>query len=143
MERRGDSARACRRLTSRPNNANVRLVKDSRVLYATAFLRALATGMIGVLLGFYLAADRLDGTAMGAIVAAGLAGAAVATLAVTATADRLGRRRVLVGLALLSAAGGAALLFTAHPVALAAAAFVGMVNGMGRDRGAALVLEQA
>jgi len=118
-------------------------VNDRRVLYATAFLRALATGMIGVLLGFYLAADRLDGRAIGAIVAAGLAGAAVATLGVTATADRLGRRRVLVTLALLSAAGGAALLFTAHPVALAFAAFVGMVNGMGRDRGASLVLEQA
>src|SRR6185295_19462731 len=29
------------------------------------------------------------------------------------------------------------------PLALGAAAFVGMLNGMGRDRGAALVIEQA
>ena len=118
-------------------------VNDRRVLYVTAFLRALATGMIGVLLGFYLSALRLDGRAIGLIVAAGLTGAAVATVAVTAAADRFGRRRALVALALLSAAGGVALLFTSHPLALAVAAFVGMVNGMGRDRGAALVLEQA
>src|SRR5439155_21427030 len=31
----------------------------------------------------------------------------------------------------------------ASPIALGFAAFIGMVNGMGRDRGAALVLEQA
>ncbi len=118
-------------------------VNDRRLLYVTAFLRALATGMIGVLLGFYLASQRLDPGAIGVIVAAGLAGAAVATLVVTAAADRFGRRRSLVALALLSTLGGVALLLTSHPIALAIAAFVGMVNGMGRDRGAALVLEQA
>jgi predicted MFS family arabinose efflux permease len=32
---------------------------------------------------------------------------------------------------------------SAHPIALGVAALVGMVNGMGRDRGAALVVEQA
>ncbi|TMQ69692.1 MAG: MFS transporter [Candidatus Eisenbacteria bacterium] len=118
-------------------------MNDRRVLYATAFLRALATGMIGVLLGFYLADRRLDSRAIGIIVAAGLFGAAVATLLITAAADRFGRRRALVAIALLSTLGGLALLVTSHPLALALAAFVGMVNGMGRDRGAALVLEQA
>ena len=44
---------------------------------------------------------------------------------------------------MLGVAGGSALLFTQHVGALAAAAFIGMVNGMGRDRGAALALEQA
>ena len=113
------------------------------MLYVTAFLRAVATGMIGVLLGFYLADAHFDERAIGVIVAAGLAGAAVGTLFVTAAADRFGRRRTLVTLALLSGGGGMALLFTKEPWAMALAAFIGMVNGMGRDRGAALVLEQA
>jgi MFS family permease len=118
-------------------------VNDRRILYVTAFVRALATGMIGVLLGFYLSALHLDAPSIGMVVGAGLAGAAVATLFVTSAADRIGRRRTLVVLAALSAAGGLALLFTQHVLALAAAAFIGMVNGMGRDRGAALALEQA
>jgi MFS family permease len=118
-------------------------MNDRRVLYVTAFLRAVATGMIGVLLGFYLADAHLEARAIGVIVAAGLAGAAVGTVVVTAAADRFGRRRALVALAVLSGAGGLALLFTHQPWAIALAAFVGMVNGMGRDRGAALVMEQA
>src|SRR5262245_22815905 len=118
-------------------------MNDRRILYATAFVRALATGMIGVLLGFYLAALHLDAASIGLVVGAGLAGAALATLLVTRAADRLGRRRTLVGLAALSVAGGLALLVTQHLGALAASAFIGMVNGMGRDRGAALALEQA
>jgi len=118
-------------------------MSDRRVLYVTAFVRALATGMIGVLLGFYLSALHLDAPSIGLVVGAGLSGAAVATLLVTRAADRIGRRRTLVTLAALSAVGGLALLFTQHVGALAAAAFIGMVNGMGRDRGAALALEQA
>jgi MFS family permease len=118
-------------------------MSDRRVLYVTAFVRALATGMIGVLLGFYLSALHLDAPSIGLVVGAGLSGAAVATLLVTRAADRIGRRRTLVTLAALSAAGGLALLFTQHVGALSAAAFIGMVNGMGRDRGAALALEQA
>jgi hypothetical protein len=39
--------------------------------------------------------------------------------------------------------GTAAFALASSPVALAVAAFVGMVNGMGKDRGAALILEQA
>jgi MFS family permease len=118
-------------------------MRDRRLLYLSAFIRALATGFVGVLLGVYLAGVGLDVGAIGAIVSAGLAGAALGTLFVTFFADRLGHRHVLVALAVLSAAGGVALIFGSHPIALGAAALLGMVNGMGRDRGAALVLEQA
>jgi predicted MFS family arabinose efflux permease len=44
---------------------------------------------------------------------------------------------------LLTGLGGVAFAFTSTTWAAAAAAFMGMVNGMGRDRGGALVLEQA
>lgn len=58
-------------------------------------------------------------------------------------ADAGGRRRTLALLALLGAAGAVAFVSLHTPIALAAAAFLGMLNGMGRDRGPALILEQA
>lgn len=116
---------------------------DRRILLATAFLRALATGLMGVLLGLYLARLDYAPAAIGLVLGAGLSGAALSALIVTFLGDRLGRRRSLIALAVLATAGGAALLFTTHLVAMCAAAFVGMVNGMGRDRAASLVLEQA
>nr|WP_281404548.1 MFS transporter [Pyxidicoccus fallax] len=108
-----------------------------------AFLRALATGMVGVLLGVYLARLELGAGEVGGVIGAGLAGAALATLAATLLADRLGRKRFLLVLSLLGAAGGLVVALGSGFWPLAAAAFVGMVNGMGRDRGAALVVEQA
>lgn len=118
-------------------------MNDRRLLYVAAFLRALATGVIGVLLGVYLAEVGLDVGTLGVIVSAGLAGAAAGTLLVTFLGDRWGHRRVLLATSLLGGAGGLALALSSHPLVLGAAAAVGMVNGMGRDRGAALVVEQA
>jgi MFS family permease len=99
--------------------------------------------MVAVLLGVYLPLLGCSPVVVGAVVTAGLVGAAVASLVATLAGDRAGRRRLLVALALLGAAAGAALTVTSQPAALAAVAFVGMVNGMGRDRGASLVVEQA
>ncbi len=116
---------------------------DRHILYTTAFLRALATGMMGVLLGIYLA--RMDFTAaqIGVVISAGLAGATLAALLVTLAGDKLGRRRLLLWLALLSSLGGAVAALYSSAMIVGIAAFVGMLNGMGRDRGASLVLEQA
>ena len=99
--------------------------------------------MMAVLLGLFLARRGLDAGSIGLVVSAGLAGSAVASLLVTLGGDAIGRRRALVlltGLGVLGAAGAAAL---DTPLAIGLAAFVGMLNGMGRDRGASLILEQA
>ncbi len=116
---------------------------DRRILYVAAFLRALATGMVGVLLGLYLARLGLDASLIGVIVGVGLAGSALATGLVTLVGDRLGRRRVLPSLSVLAAAGGAAAAISGNALVLAAASFIGMLNGTGRDRGASMVIEQA
>jgi MFS family permease len=116
---------------------------DRRLLYAAAFLRALATGMIGVLIGIDLARRGLDAAQIGLVVGVGLAGAAAAALAVTLIGDRFGRKRSLVAVTALGAAGGLAVALGTTPGVLVAAAFLGMVNGMGRDRGAALIIDQA
>jgi MFS family permease len=119
-----------------------RPMTDRRILYAAAFVRALATGMIGVLMGVFLARLDFDAARIGYVVGAGLAGCAAAALLVTLAGDRAGRRRSLLGLSVLAACGGIAFALTAHPFAAGAAAFLGMVNGMGRDRGASLILDQ-
>ena len=117
-------------------------MSDRRILYAGALLRSLATGMIGVLLGVHLARLGLDPAAIGSVIGAGLAGGALAALLVTLAGDRLGRRRTLVALALISGLGGLAFALVSSFPALTVCAFVGMVNGMGRDRGGALILDQ-
>ena len=117
-------------------------MSDRRLFYIAAFVRALATGMMGVLLGLYLASRRLDADAIGVIVTLGLAGAALATGLVTFFADHFGHRRTLLFVTVASVLGGVQLAITAYPAVLGVAAFLGMVNGMGRDRGAALVVEQ-
>lgn len=116
---------------------------DRSILYAAAFLRALATGMVGVLIAIYLARRGLDSAAIGVVVTSGLAGAALGALLVTSFADRVGRRRALVALGVLAAIGGVLVTAVDGLPAISAAAFLGMLNGMGRDRGAALIIDQA
>jgi MFS family permease len=116
---------------------------DRRRLTAAGFLRAATTSVVGISLGVHLGRLHLEGPAMGAILSAGLAGAALAAVVGTFTADRLGRRRFLLGLSVASVAGTLLFAWGRSPAFLALAAFLGMLNGMGRDRGAALVVEQA
>jgi MFS family permease len=117
--------------------------RDQRLILAAAGLRATATALSGVLLGRYLADRGFAADSIGAVATAGLVGAAAGALAVTLGGDRFGRRRSLVALSLAGAAGGAALIAAGSVWLIAAVAFLGMVNAMGRDRGGASILEQA
>ena len=115
---------------------------DRNILYAGAFLRALATGMVSVLIGLHLHAIGFSAAAWSGIVGAGLAGCAAAALLTTWLGDRAGRRRALVGLGLLGAAGGFVIAAGSGAAVIGIAAFLGMLNGMGRDRGASLIIDQ-
>ena len=119
------------------------MLQDRSWLFVAVLARSLATGMIGVLLGVYLAVLDLSPSAIGVVVGAGLAGATLATAVVTFWADRFGHRRVLIAVTILTVLGAILLAVCTSPWALGVASFVGMANGMGRDRGAALVVEQA
>jgi MFS family permease len=118
-------------------------VGDREILLGGAFLRSLGTGMVGVLLGIYLARSGFDPQTIGLIVAAGLTGATLAALVLTVSGDRLGRKRSLIVLALLGATGGAVAALGSSAAIIGVAAFCGMLNGMGRDRTAAAVIDQA
>jgi MFS family permease len=113
------------------------------MLLAAVLVRSVATGLMGPLLGYYLAGLHYDEKTLGAVISAGLGGAALATAAVTLLGHRVTRRTALLVVSALSLAGGAVAALASGPWIVGGAAFVGMLNGMGRDRGACLVLEQA
>src|SRR5919108_2618856 len=83
--------------------------KDARIFYATAFVRSGAAALTGVAAAIALGERGLTVRQTGYVIGAGLAGMAVATAFVTLLADRLGRRRTMIMLALLTACGYAAL----------------------------------
>jgi MFS family permease len=106
-------------------------------------VRAAVIGCLGVVLGLFLAQLGMSPVRIGLVVGFGLAGNALATLFVAWQAEHFGRRTVLTLSALAMAAGLVVITAVdAFPV-LAIAALAGMVNAMGRDRGAAFTLEQA
>jgi MFS family permease len=119
------------------------LVRDMTLIYAAAWLRSFGAGFLGVVLGVFLYRQGFNSTAIGLVVAAGLAGAAAATAIVTLKADRFGRRKTLFVLSLLTAAGVVPLILGSGIAVLAPLAFFGMLNGMGTDRSAGFALEQA
>jgi MFS family permease len=113
------------------------------VIYLAAWLRSFNIGFLGVVLGVYLSREGFSATAIGLVIAAGLAGAAAGTVFITFNADRLGRRRTLFALSLLTALGALPLILHVGLPAMLALAFLGMLNGMGTDRSPLFALEQA
>ncbi|HJY88051.1 MAG TPA: MFS transporter [Candidatus Acidoferrales bacterium] len=117
--------------------------RDQVRICLAGFLRSLSVGMTGVLLAIYLGTIGWNVERTGLLVTIGLAGSAAGTLATSLFAERLGRRRTLEVLGLLASLGTAALAATRRVELLYPTAFLGMLNGLGRDRGAAYALEQA
>ena len=116
---------------------------DVQRIYAAGFIRAASVSFVGVTLAIYLAERHYSATAIGLLIGVGLAGSSVATLIVSLWGDVWGRRDVLVALTVLTALGYTALATFTSFIALVPLAFLGMLNGMGRDRGAASSLDQA
>ncbi len=117
--------------------------RNLALTYAAATLRSLGTGFMGVVLGVYLYRQGFSSTAIGVVIAAGIAGTAVATTLVSFRGDHMGRRPTLITLSLLSAVGALGLAFANHLLLLLPVAFLGMLNATGTDRSAAFALDQA
>ena len=117
--------------------------RDQRIIYGAGLLRGLAAGAISVLAAVYLAKRGFPEVEIGSVLASGLAGVLAGTIYGTFFAERVGRRRSLVLLAMLAALGGAAFAFADTLWAAMLAAFFGMLNTQGSDRGGAQALETA
>ena len=116
---------------------------DRQLIFASAGLRATAVGISGVILAINLASLGLDVSSIGLAISLGLAGCAIGTFAVTYVADRWGRRTTLITITFLMGLGGVMLACSTQSTLIMMSMLVGMVNGMGRDRGAGLTVEQA
>src|SRR5689334_8709590 len=113
-----------------------------RIVYAAAFLRALAIGLMAVLIGLYCSRLGLGAAQIGVVLSAALWGAALAALATLLLGPRVSQRTLLFALTGLPVLGSVVLLSTDSYPLIVAAAFVGMLNVHGRDRGAIPILEQ-
>ena len=118
------------------------MARDRQIIYISASLRAVAIGISGVILALYLTTIGLNAASVGLIISLGLSGCAIGTLLATIFTDRWGRRKTLLLLNALMVLGGVGLAVMTHHAAMIASVFLGMVNGMGRDRGAGLTVEQ-
>ena len=117
--------------------------RNLAIIYVAAWMRSFGIGLLGVVLGVFLYREGFSSSAIGLVIAAGLAGSAVGTVFITFKADHLGRRQTLSVLSLLTAAGALPLIFHFGLPAMILVAFLGMLNGMGSDRSPAFALEQA
>jgi MFS family permease len=124
-------------------NGTNHVARNIGLICSAAFLRSMSTGTLGVVLAVYLSRNGLSATWIGAVIASGLAGSAVATALISYRADVIGTRRSLVLLAILSAFGGIVLVMFRTPIILLGMGFIVMLNGMGTDRSAAFAIEQA
>jgi MFS family permease len=119
------------------------LSREGRLLFAGRALRTFCFGWLSLVLALYLAARGLSPAAIGAVFTATLIEDALLTMALSAFAVRLGRRRVLLGAAVAMAVGGAALAVAERPALLIAAAVMATVSLSGQDAGPFSALEQS
>lgn len=117
--------------------------KDVFLLFSSRIVRLFAYGALSVVLALYLHEEGLTESQIGLLFTLTLAGDAGISLWITSTADRLGRKRMLlVGSALMLLAG---IMFslTGDPLLLMIAAIVGVISPSGNEIGPFLSLEQA
>jgi predicted MFS family arabinose efflux permease len=119
------------------------LPADVRVVLAAQGLRAFAYGLGAVLLGRTLAAQRLGGIGAGLVLAATVAGTAIASLVVARCGDRVGRRRSYRALYVLLAVTGMVFTLAGSPWLLVAAGLLGAMSSEVIESGPFTSLEQA
>jgi MFS family permease len=128
---------------SRPVSGSRYLTRDGWLLLSTRGVRSFGYGFLSVILAIYLDLLHFSGFFIGAVLSATLFGSAIFTAFVSVYADRLGRRRVLVALAILMGVSGIIFAVTTNPLALLMAALIGTLSPTGAEIGSFLPMEQA
>lgn len=100
-------------------------------------------GFLSVVLVLYLAALGFDEWKIGLLLTLTLAGDTVVSLFITTRADRLGRRTMLIGGALLLAGAGLCFALSGDFLVLLIAATIGVISPSGNEVGPFLAIEQA
>jgi len=116
---------------------------EARIIFVGRGLRAFGDGFISLLLPLYVTALGYDVVAVGAISTATLLGSAALTVLVGLYAQRIGRRALLIGAALLMIATGIGFLLERDFWPLILIAFIGTMNPSPGDVSLFYPLEQA
>ncbi len=116
---------------------------DIPLLFTTRIIRMFGYGFLSVILALYLAQRGLGEGAIGLLFTLTLAGDAGITLWITTTADRLGRRRMLVIGAALMIMAGVIFSLTGNYILLVVTAIIGVISPSGNEIGPFLSIEQA
>jgi MFS family permease len=116
---------------------------DVKLLFITRTVRLFSYGAISLVLVLYLAAVGLTEERIGLLLTMTLLGDTVLSLVITTTADRFGRRRMLIAGAALVVIGGVGFVATSSFVPLLVAATIGVISPSGNEVGPFLAIEQA
>jgi MFS family permease len=119
------------------------MTRDSYILFATRITRLFAYGFLSVVLALYLARLGFDEARIGLLITLILVGDTLISLWITASADRIGRRRMLVIGAVLMIFAGVLFAATRDFWVLLIAATIGVISPSGNEVGPFLAIEQA
>jgi len=117
--------------------------RDVDLLFSARSIRLFAYGALSVVLALYLHEVGLNGTTIGLLFTLTLAGDAGISLWITTTADRIGRKKMLLLGAGLMVLAGVVFSLTGNIVLLMIAAIIGVISPSGNEIGPFLSLEQA
>ncbi len=116
---------------------------DGRLLFGTRILRLFAYGFLSVVMALYLAQVGLTEAQIGLLLTLTLLGDTAVSLYITTTADRIGRRRMLIIGALLMIFASVLFAVTRNFYLLLLAATIGVISPSGNEVGPFLSIEQA
>jgi len=119
------------------------LNRDGRLLFAARMARMFAYGLISVTLALYLAELGFSGPRIGLLLTLTLAGDTLVSLGITTTADRAGRREMLIAGAALMIGAGIVFGLSANYWVLVAAATIGVISPSGNEVGPFLAIEHS
>ena len=129
-------------VTATEQNADA-VARDLRLILRIQALRAFLYGFGSVFIGASLAASGASTLEVGAVFTAMLIGMAVASIAVGLRGERIGRRRLYVGLLALMGVAGAVFAVTDYVPVLIVAALTGTLSSDPNESGPITSLEQA
>jgi MFS family permease len=119
------------------------LSPDGSFLFITRIARMFGYGFLSVVLVLYLAQAGLRETKIGLLLTLTLVGDTIISLWITTSADRIGRRRMLIVGAFLMVFAGILFAMTRNFLFLLIAATVGVISPSGYEVGPFLSIEQA
>lgn len=114
-----------------------------RSIYLAGGCRAFATGLTSILLALHVAEAGLGPADLGVLVGAGMGGITLGTAIVAWFGEGVGRGRIGVVATAVSATGLIGLGLVPTTPLLPLIAFLGMINGMGRDRGPLQTIDES